>query len=228
MKRQHLYLIWAFTLSCLPLASQTATLPLYRLVDPANDHFYTTSCAEKNKAVSQNGYSFEIVQAYIFPAAGAQIVPFYRLIKGPQHFYTADPNEEQRIAASGQWRLEGAIGYIATTQLSGLTPLYRSWHSGDAHLYTTDPNEWNYANQNGWVSEGIAGYVLGKSDNPCIGPVKPPIASTPQGGSSPGEHSDTSCIGVVEMCSNYHFDGHGNKIKDGLPYPCGACLGFSL
>ncbi len=83
------------------LHAQIATLPLYRLVH-GPDHFYTTSCAEKNTAVLNNGYVFEGVQSSdIFPVTGPQIVPFYRLINGTFHFYTANPAEEQQNLRDG-------------------------------------------------------------------------------------------------------------------------------
>lgn len=211
-------------LECSFLVAQTASVPLYRLVN-GGDHFYTADCSEKNQAVTKFHYSFEGVQAYIFPSASAQIVPFYRLANGPWHFYTADPAEEQQVLKNG-WKLEGVVGYVANAQLSGLVPLYRASFPGAGHFYTTNAQEWNLAISRGWVAEGVAGYVLGKTDNPCIGPSTPSVA--PSSTSPPGEHSDNYCAALVEVCYKYHFDGNGNKVRDGIPYPCGVCVGWSF
>ncbi|KAH7105007.1 hypothetical protein BKA62DRAFT_669316 [Auriculariales sp. MPI-PUGE-AT-0066] len=55
-------------------AALCGTVPLYRLyVDTGNgptkkDHFYTIDAAERDYAVSQYGYTFEGIEAYVFPA----------------------------------------------------------------------------------------------------------------------------------------------------------------
>jgi hypothetical protein len=213
-------------------AAQTATLPLYRLDKPStNDHFYTTSCSEKNKAVSQNGYSFERIEGYIFPNAAANFSPLYRFNRGVVHFYTSSDTEKNQLIAAGQWKLEGTIGFVAVPQQSGLTPLLRAEDKNNStFFYTTDQNEMNRAISQGWVAWGTTGWVSPNYSNPCVGPVNPPSGAVPggAGGFPSGEHTDNSCIGVVEFCSNYHFDGKGNKVSDGIPLPCGACLGFSI
>jgi len=158
--------------------AQTATLPLYRLVH-GMDHFYTTDCSEKNSAIQNYGYTFEFVQAYIFPSASAQIVPLYRLRNGSWHFYTADPNEEQQLLNSNSgWILEGIPGYVANAALPNLTPLYRSSWPGGGHYYTTNLQEWSQEIAAGWKGEGITGWVLNRTDNPCPNPVPPPAGQT--------------------------------------------------
>jgi hypothetical protein len=49
-----------------------------------------------------------------------------------------------------------------------------------------------------------------------------PFESTPR---PSDEGFDTSCIGIAQFCRNYHYS-NGNKVWDGLWYPCGVCFGI--
>jgi hypothetical protein len=55
--------------------------------------------------------------------------------------------------------------------------------------------------------------------------LTPPPTPSPSSDTSNNEGFDTDCIGVVELCRNFHYES-GNKVYDGGWYPCGGCLGL--
>ena len=87
----------------------------------------------------------------------ADAVPLYRYWNGRYHFYSTNGAE------SGVGSLERVAGDLFSTQADGSTPLYRyAYVNGGtcagAHFYTTNLSELG-AGANGWVSNGIVGYV---------------------------------------------------------------------
>jgi len=52
-----------------PLGRASGTVPLYRYNNGAiSDHFYTTNFREGQREVARNGYNFEGIQCYVYPA----------------------------------------------------------------------------------------------------------------------------------------------------------------
>lgn len=86
--------------------------PLYRMVGPNGDHFYTSNENEKNQAAAQ-GYRDEGIAGYIASSPQPDTVPLYRLVnpKTGEHFYTTNPSEHQQDLSQG-WRDEGIVGYV--------------------------------------------------------------------------------------------------------------------
>lgn len=103
--------------SCDP-ADNGAGAPLYRFWKgpPQNEHFYTTSQADKDSVIA-SGYTYEGVQCWVWPAQVAGTVPFYRMSRFDGatgdlvHFYTTDPNQVAQKQAEG-YANEGIQAYI--------------------------------------------------------------------------------------------------------------------
>lgn len=141
----------------------------YRLYSPSTyEHLYTTDVNEYNVLQSCCGWVAEGAIYRVFRGAGSYggvaAVPYYRLYNpySYQHHWTTDLNEYTVLPTFG-WVQEGTDGYILPSQATGTLPLYRLYlnANGGLHLWTTDANEMNYlVANNGWVYEGIAGYVV--------------------------------------------------------------------
>lgn len=126
-----------------------------RSYDASNGfHFYTTNDGE----AACCGYAVEYLDYYyLYSAANAGLVPFYRCSLGNgSHLYTTSSTCEGAGGATN----EGSMGYIATSQVCGSVPLYRLYDAtnGD-HFYTTSSSEAASAEGGGYATEGIAGYV---------------------------------------------------------------------
>lgn len=121
-------------------------------------------------STTTNSWTLDTRKFYIIPPSTACSRPLYRywhqLTK--QHFYTAN-FEELRTGSNG-WVYEGVVGYVAsnaTCYAPGAIPLYRLHHAtfGEQHLYTTNLAEKESLERNGWVYEGITGYVLSAANS---------------------------------------------------------------
>lgn len=135
------------------------TIPLFRTCNQNGDHFYTTDRNELLRLRDQYALEFEGFEGHLSDNADANTAPFHRLLGPEGHLYTADINEVRNLTNSG-WRVEGVIGHIATTQVNNTTPLYRLKHPGiPDYFYTTNHGEYKQASSNGWVDQGISGYV---------------------------------------------------------------------
>lgn len=143
----------------IPTRSPPPKIPLFRLYSPgARDHFYTTSVSECDNAVKTCHYTFEGIAGLVFPGQVESTVPLYRVWGKLDHFYTTNSAEKSRSLAS--YTDEGIACYLYSGPSNGTVPLYRLWNSGQHdHLYTADAEERNKAIRNGWVDEGIAGYL---------------------------------------------------------------------
>ncbi|TFY50483.1 hypothetical protein EVG20_g11489, partial [Dentipellis fragilis] len=92
-----------------------SSVPLYRLWNGrAADHFYTTSAAERQAAIAQDGYSDEGIAAWVYPVQVCGGVPLYRAYSpaATDHFYTA--SHEELLIAVGQdgYVDEGIAAYV--------------------------------------------------------------------------------------------------------------------
>lgn len=93
---------------------EPSTVPLYRVFNPVLvDHFYTTSLAEKNAAMSNLGYVDEGVAGYVYPDDECGGVPLYRAysVALTDHFYTASVSEWESSQALS-YSKEGIAAYI--------------------------------------------------------------------------------------------------------------------
>ena len=141
---------------------------LYRLYNAQNnDHFYTTSCDEKNTALS-GGYIYEHVTGYVASRQLRRTVPLYRfLLSNGEHFYTTSNEEMTNLSRIAGNKFEGITGYLADNSQRNTTPLYRL-ASSDRHLYTANEQEkTNYLQNAGNKSEGITGYIWTSGTNSC-------------------------------------------------------------
>jgi hypothetical protein len=91
------------------------------------DHFYTTSIAESNNAVAQDGYHFEGTACYVYDSQQPGTVPFFRLLNNSDgdHFYTASPAERDNAVAQDGYHFEGTACYVYDSQQPGTVPFFR-------------------------------------------------------------------------------------------------------
>jgi len=114
------------------------TVPLFRLFKLDNgDHFYTTSEAERDRALASFGYQDEGIACEVFshvfdtpPVPGT--VPLFRLFKleNGDHFYTTSGVERDRAIASFGYQDEGIACEVFphvfdTPSSSGTVPFFR-------------------------------------------------------------------------------------------------------
>ena len=80
---------------------------------------------------------------------------------GVGRLYSADPNEVSAAAAAGFTRQPAQIGFLPRQEFSGSVPLFRLKPSATATkwLFTASVQERQTLQSQGWVYEGIAGYL---------------------------------------------------------------------
>lgn len=113
-------------------------------------------------------------------------VPVYRLYLGAtlEHLYTTDSYEDRVLGTVG-WRREGVAFRVFPNDRAygGETPiaLHRLYHPGVLqHLWTTDANEASVlSSSQGWMYEGVTGYVLVKQGPGTIPLYRMALASPP-------------------------------------------------
>jgi hypothetical protein len=130
-----------------PSASGAGTVSLFRLYNPGNgDHFYTTSAAERDSAITV-GYVSEGVACLVFGAAAAGRIPLFRLYNpgNGDHFYTISAAERDS-AINGGYISEGTACWVFPAMVAGSVPLFRMYNPGNGdHFYTTSAAEVNAA-----------------------------------------------------------------------------------
>ncbi len=155
------------SLSSTPSASESAAPGACTLSDPAtlgcrvgvdrsldpqrNLHFYT----ESDSGAVSNG--FEVQQYdyyYLYVAEEPGLVPYYRCrTLSDSHLYTTDRGCDGAT-------YEETLGWIAKSELTGTVPLHALYHATTHdYLYTTSAGEVATAEHDGYVSQGISGYV---------------------------------------------------------------------
>ena len=170
-----------FSITVLIAANPPAKVPLYRLVSKKGDHLYTTSTAERDRAIKDDGCRLEGEIGEIWSTQAPGTEPLYRLFKGGgghyDHFYTANPTERQQAESKDGYKAEGVTGYIGKMQLPGTEPLYRLYSPrSQNHFYTTSEKEREWAEKTlGMKNEGIVGYI---APPPPSKAAKPAHAST--------------------------------------------------
>jgi cold shock CspA family protein len=128
------------------------------------DHFYTTSSAERDSAVSVNSYRTEGVACYVFGNRQTGTTPLYRLFDSASgdHFYTTSSAERDGAASVHRYAPQGIACYAFDGQQAATTPLYRLFNDTSRdHFYTTSSAERDSAvSVHGYRSEGVACHVL--------------------------------------------------------------------
>jgi hypothetical protein len=144
-------------------------VPLYRLLNPVTeDHFYTQSANERDRAVSSAGYQYERIACYIFSAQKAGTLPLLRL-NHPwyvDHFYTTDAAEAADAVHKYGYDPEEPVGFVypdGPLPPMDTTALYRLMNDKAVdHFYTTDDRERQDAITDAGYREEevkVAGYV---------------------------------------------------------------------
>jgi len=111
-------------------------------------------------------------------------VPFYRFLNSEgNHFFTASRPEALSAMQRYGYRSEGICCYIAATQLPGTVPLYRLRRPIPPHVhrYLIDQYEKDrLIAADGYVNEGIAGYVWTTAVTRTVQPGQPEPLQTPE------------------------------------------------
>ena len=143
-----------------PDAGGPATaMALRRFFDPAlSDYVYTTDPNEAGSLVAA-GLVDQGVAGKILTAKAAGTVALYRLKKPDgRHVFTFDEGERRALVLRGAVT-EKTAGYLYPSPAAGTTPLYRMSKDGAPYL-TADNGDVQSRLANGWVNEGVRGYVL--------------------------------------------------------------------
>jgi hypothetical protein len=95
----------------------------------------------------------------ILTAKSTGTVALYRLRKPDgRHVFTFDEQERRALVVKGAVT-EGTTGYLYPSPAAGTKPLYRMSKDGVPYL-TADNADVQSRLANGWVNEGVRGYVL--------------------------------------------------------------------
>jgi len=150
-------------------------IPIHRyFLDNKNDHFYTSNVNEIGTITvghkGNHGYKYEGILGYAYPAEHhLNMVHRYYHEGVKDHFYTTDKEEIGTTipGAVGKhgYKSEGLAFYIFTHHHLGLKPVYRYYKDNmKNHFYTANPDEigtteYRKSGKNGYVSEGVLGYM---------------------------------------------------------------------
>lgn len=101
--------------------SSSQMVPLYRMFRPGGGHFYTTNADERNRLISQGGFTNENHIGYVYPQAYSDLVALHRWYKPrlDRHFYSTDRAEGDRAG----FTYEGVIGYVRPASTAGQAEL---------------------------------------------------------------------------------------------------------
>ncbi|OAX32631.1 hypothetical protein K503DRAFT_749649 [Rhizopogon vinicolor AM-OR11-026] len=98
----------------------SGSIPLYRLYNPTTvDHLYTTSTAQKESAVAQDGYRYEEIAGYVYESGNVcpDAVPLYHLYSyaGTDNFYTLSKEEALSAVAHDGYTIVGTAAWVVPT-----------------------------------------------------------------------------------------------------------------
>ncbi|RDB27550.1 hypothetical protein Hypma_003876 [Hypsizygus marmoreus] len=146
------------------------TAKVYSAMQPdLVDHVYTINKTELNFLISYYGFKLEgkdpdgTTTGFIHTSPQPSTVPLFRLyaIGRTDHLLTTSTEERDLAVKRLGYHLEGVLGYAYTEEGEGLVPFYRLHNSGaHDHYYTSSKEESEDAARNGWVNEGIVGYLF--------------------------------------------------------------------
>jgi hypothetical protein len=103
------------------------------------------------------------------PAAAQAVkpVPLTELVTSTGRFYSANPQEVAAASGSGMQRQPGQIGFLPRQSFTGALPMYRMKPTATATtwLFTASTDERQTLKNQGWVDEGVAGYLYPQPGN---------------------------------------------------------------
>lgn len=140
-------------------AGPATAATLRRIFDPAlSDYIYTVDPNEA-AALIATGMVDQGEVGKILTAKASGTVALYRLKKADgRHVFTFDESERRSLVVKGAVT-EKTAGYLYPAPAAGTTPLYRMSKDGVAYL-TANNADVQSRLANGWVNEGVRGYVL--------------------------------------------------------------------
>lgn len=140
---------------------------IYQLYNPrTHDHILTASLTEYDTLGkhrwTQQGIAF---QSYTAPAIveGITAEPLYCLVStnGLRHTWATSAAQVRALIKSKAWKYEGLDGYILPSPISGSVPIGQlRARAGGQNLLATSLNEYEILSVNGWIGQGIVGYVM--------------------------------------------------------------------
>ena len=134
--------------------------PLRRFFDPALvDYIYTADTPEAQRLIAA-GMVEQGTAGAVYTARAQGTVPLYRLKRSDgRHLFTFDEAERRNEVVKGGAAQEGIAGYLYPNPAAGTQPLFRLSKDGSIYL-TADSADVTSRQANGWVNEGVRGYVL--------------------------------------------------------------------
>lgn len=140
-------------------AGPSTAAPLRRFFDPAlSDYIYTTDATEA-ASLAAAGMVAQGEAGKVLTGKAPGTVALFRLKKPDgRHVFTFDEGERRALVVKGAVT-EKTAGYLYPSPAAGTTPLYRMSKDGTPYL-TTDNGDVQARVANGWVNEGVRGYVL--------------------------------------------------------------------
>jgi hypothetical protein len=108
----------------------------------------------------------EGIACYVHQSQAPNHIPVFRAWNGSDHFYTTSHDEFDGLPA--QYIREGIAFYVADDQtVPNHIPLFRLYSPGsDDHFYTTSESERDDAQNSGYYSERLLGYVVSETQSP--------------------------------------------------------------
>lgn len=128
------------------------------------DHVYSTNSSEINFLKRFYGFSDEgTVTGHLYVDQQPETIPLFRLygIGRTDHLYTTSIGERDHAVKRLGYTVVEIVGYVYGSEGPGRVPLYRLHNMGaHDHYYTTSAYQRDDAARNGWVVEGVAGYMF--------------------------------------------------------------------
>ncbi len=152
-----------------PTASAGSPVNWYRMYESiTSSHHFTSDQNEYNTLISRAGTTFTgegaIGRVYNAPNGNAQAYYRIYIIPAATHFWTSDRNEYLTLILNRKYYAgEGIDSFLPTSNAAGARPYYRLAYccaSPPIHHWTADANEHIELQKQGWISEGISGYLL--------------------------------------------------------------------
>jgi hypothetical protein len=127
-----------------------------------DDHLYTVSSSERQKAIASLGFRDEGTCCYL-PVEAPKAVPLYRLVHraSGDRFYTTSLTERDEAIARSGYTAELDCCYVYPQPFADAIPLYRLYNpQAKSHLYTTSAQERSSAIAKfGFADEGVCCYL---------------------------------------------------------------------